>query len=164
MVYDFHQDDPSKCTSAKLKKFRIAKGLASLKRIPSHSVVLNPTASQTLTKADRSLLLMGGLVGLDCSWNRSKEIFDRDFPGQNRRLPTLLAGNPTSYAIPGRLSTAEAMAAALFITGFNREARRVLSLFRWGKTFISLNQNPLREYSRSPPEEIGQREREFFGA
>jgi pre-rRNA-processing protein TSR3 len=146
-----------------LKKFRIAKGLPSLKQIPSHSVVLNPTARQTLTKADRSLILSGGLVGLDCSWNRSDEVFDREFQGQNRRLPTLLAGNPTSYAIPGRLSTAEAIAAALFITGFDREARRVLSLFHWGETFISLNKDPIREYSRSPPEAMAQREREFFG-
>ncbi len=162
MVYEFHQDDPTKCTSAKLRRFRIVRSLTSLKQIPSHSIVLNPTATKILTRADRILALRGGIVGLDCSWNRSQETFGRRLRGENRRLPTLLAGNPTNYSISGRLSTAEALAAALFITGFDEKARKVLALFRWGETFLSLNREPLGEYARSAPEEIVQREGEFF--
>ncbi len=163
MVFEFYQDDPKKCTSARLRKFRIVKRLPSLKSIPHHAVVLNPIATQVLTRADRELVDRNGIVALDCSWNRSEEIFERRAPGENRRLPTLLAGNSTNYGVAGKLSTAEAFAAALFITGFKEQARRVLSHFNWGETFTALNRELLREYSRSGPGEVLEREVEFFG-
>src|SRR5467141_4870052 len=131
MVYEFRQDDPKKCTSARLRKFRLVRSLGSLRRIPSSAVVLNPTSSRTLSREDRELVHREGLVALDCSWNLSEDIFERDIPGINRRLPTLLAGNPTNYGIAGRLSTAEALAAALVITGFEKEAQRLLAVFNW---------------------------------
>ncbi len=162
MVCEFHQDDPKKCTSARLRKFGIVKGLQKIKHIPSNAVVLNPTASQTLTNGDRVLVERMGLVALDCSWNHWQEVFERPIPGENRRLPTLLAGNPTNYGVRGRLSTAEALAATLFITGFEEEAKKVLAPFRWGGTFILLNKEPLEEYAKSPPGEISIHEREFF--
>src|SRR5258708_5437326 len=146
MVYEFRQDDPKKCTSARLRKFRLVRSLRSLKRIPSSALVLNPTSSRTLTREDRELVHREGLVALDCSWNLSEDIFERDIPGINRRLPTLLAGNPTNYGIAGRLSTAEALAAALILTGFKQPARAILSLFNRGDTFLPLNQSPSTTY------------------
>jgi pre-rRNA-processing protein TSR3 len=101
-------------------------------------------------------------VGLDCSWNLSEEILQSNIRGENRRLPILLAGNPTNYSIRGRLSTAEALAAALIITGFEREAERLLALFNWGNTFLSLNKEPLESYSHSLPGEMDKQEREYF--
>ena len=163
MVYEFRQDDPRKCTSAKLRKFRLARSLKSLKQIYHSSIVLNPESSQTLSKADRPLIEHHGLVALDCSWNLSEEIFQQNIPGENRRLPALLAGNPTNYGVLGKLTTAEALAAALYITGFSKEAKRVLSIFKWGDTFLSLNLEPLEAYSRSPLDELPEREGEFFG-
>jgi pre-rRNA-processing protein TSR3 len=59
-------------------------------------------------------------------------------------LPVLLAGNPTNYAKATKLSTAEALAAALYIAGFKDESRQLLSIFSWGHTFFELN-NMLRE-------------------
>ena len=162
MVYEFHQDDPKKCTAARLRKFGMVRKLPTIKQIPSNAIVLNPTASQTLTNDDRALVERNGLVALDCSWNQSQEIFERPITGENRRLPTLLAGNPTNYGVRGRLSTAEALAAALIITGFEEEAEKVLAPFRWGGTFISLNKEPLEEYAKSPASKILDREREFF--
>ncbi len=164
MVYDFHQDDPRKCTSARLQKFHLARQLKSLSRIPPRAIVLNPTSHQTLSFADRPLIQDNGLVGLDCSWNQSEDIFRRGLRGENRRLPTLLAGNSTNYGVQGKLSTAEALAAALIVTGFDSEARRILSLFKWGDTFLSLNKEPLDAYSHTPSEQIFQLEREFFEA
>ena len=105
LVYEFRQDDPKKCTSARLRKSRLVQSLPNMRRIPSSAIVLNPTSSKTLSLEDRELILRSGLVGLDCSWNLSEGVFDRNIPGNNRRLPILLAGNPTNYGIPGRLGT-----------------------------------------------------------
>jgi len=164
MVYEFRQDDPKKCTSARLRKFRLVRSLRSLKRIPSSAVVLNPTSSRTLSREDRELVHREGLVALDCSWNLSEDIFERDIPGINRRLPTLLAGNPTNYGIAGRLSTAEALAAALILTGFRQPANAILSLFKWGETFLSLNQDPLEKYAAAKSPELSGLEEDFFGS
>jgi len=105
-----------------------------------------------------------GLVALDCSWNLSEDIFERDIPGINRRLPILLAGNPTNYGIAGRLSTAEALAAALILTGFRQPASAILSLFKWGETFLSLNQDPLEKYAAAKSPELSGLEEDFFGS
>ncbi len=164
MVYDFHQDDPRKCTSAKLQKFHLVYRLSRLGRIPFSAIVLNPASHQTLSSADHPLIHDHGLVGLDCSWNSSEQIFQDRMKGESRRLPTLLAGNPTNYCVPEKLSTAEALAAALIITGFHPEARSILSLFKWGDTFLSLNKEPLKAYANSGPREMFQREAEFFGS
>jgi pre-rRNA-processing protein TSR3 len=59
----------------------------------------------------------------------------------------LLAGNPTNYAKATKLSTVEALAAALFIAGFRDEAQKILSIFIWGHTFFELNAELLEAYS-----------------
>jgi len=103
-----------------------------------------------------------GLVGLDCSWNLSENILQTNINGEGRRLPTLLAGNPTNYSIRGRLSTAEALAAALLITGFEKEAQRILAVFTWGHTFLTLNKDPLEAYSQTSADEMSRQEQEYF--
>ena len=162
MIYEYRQDDPRKCTSARLRKFQLAHGLRSLGQISPKSIVLNPTATRTLSNEDRESIMHHGLVGLDCSWNLSEQIFVRNIPGENRRLPLLLAGNPTSYGIVGRLSTAEALAAALILTGFSGQGEKVLSLFKWGRTFLTLNRDPLEKYSKAQPSDLSIIEREYF--
>jgi rRNA small subunit aminocarboxypropyltransferase len=163
MVYEFRQDDPKKCTSARLRKFRLVRSIPSMRQIPSSAIILNPTSSKTLSHEDRKLAQRAGLVALDCSWNLSQGVFGRNIPGNNKRLPTLLAGNPTNYGIAGRLSTVEALAAALILTGFRQSAGVMLSLFRWGQTFLSLNQEPLEKYAAAKSLEISRLEDEFFG-
>jgi pre-rRNA-processing protein TSR3 len=61
-------------------------------------------------------------------------------------LPILIAGNPTNYAKATKLSTAEAIAGALYIAGFKDEAEKVLSIFVWGHTFFDLNAYLLESY------------------
>ena len=133
-----------------------------MRQIPSSAVILNPTSTKTLSHDDRELVQRAGLVGLDCSWNFSEGVFGRNIPGNNRRLPILLAGNPTNYGIAGRLSTVEALAAALILTGFRESAGVILSLFKWGETFLSLNQEPLEKYATAKSSEISRLEEEFF--
>jgi rRNA small subunit aminocarboxypropyltransferase len=162
MVYEFHQDDPKKCTAARLRKFNLARRITSLKQVPSSTIVLNPTARQRITSTDRNIIEQHGIVALDCSWNRSDRVFNMNIPGQSRKLPLLLAGNPTNYSVPGKLSTAEAFAAALFITNFEAEARKILSLFSWGETFLTLNMEPLLAYAKAKPEEMAEIEASFF--
>ncbi len=162
MVYELHQDDPKKCTAARLRKFKLAQKITNLRQVPSLTIVLTPTARQRVASTDRGIVERYGVVALDCSWNKSERVFDMDLPGQSRKLPMLLAGNPTNYSVPGKLSTAEAFAAALFITNFEREARQVLSLFGWGETFLSLNEEPLQAYAKAKPEELAEIEASFF--
>ncbi len=162
MIYDYHQDDPRKCTSARLRKFRLARDLRLLEQIPSKAIVLNPTASKTLSNEDHNLVEKNGIVGIDCSWNLSENIFDRSIRGENRRLPILLAGNPISYGLQGRLSTAEAIAAALFLTGYTEYAEKILSIFKWGSTFLSLNREPLEKYSLARSSDLSVIELEYF--
>jgi pre-rRNA-processing protein TSR3 len=64
-------------------------------------------------------------------------------------LPILVAGNPTNYAQPTKLSTAEALSAALYITGFKDESEELLSIFKWGHTFFDLNLEMLEGYAKA---------------
>ena len=67
--------------------------------------------------------------------------------GGDRLLPFLIASNPTKYGQWYTLSSAEAMAAALFITGFGDDARAVMACFSWGDSFWQLNGRLLDVYA-----------------
>ena len=43
----------------------------------------------------------------------------------------------------------EALVAALFIAGFREKASQLLSIFKWGHTFIELNQERLENYAKA---------------
>lgn len=144
------QDDPKKCTAARMVRF----GLATEVRRAGAGLVLDPFAARYLLPSDAG----SDIVAVDCSWNRAgPAAYAGAGAGAGRRLPPLLAGNPTNYAKLGRLSTAEAAAAALFITGHAGRAREILSKFAWGHTFYELNCNLLDEYAAAASgEHVGQ--------
>jgi len=141
------QDDPRKCTAAKIARQRLASPLFRVRQIPRRAIVLNPFASKTLLPFDRGQVFGGGLVVVDCSWEKVQGAFAIRSPGEPRKLPTLLAANPVNYAKPHKLSSVEALAASLVITGFRESAIRLLGLFKWGETFLTLNDQPLQAYS-----------------
>lgn len=62
-------------------------------------------------------------------------------------MPILIAGNPVNFGKATKLTTAESLAAALYIAGFKDEARKVLSIFTWGHTFFELNAILLDDYA-----------------
>ena len=137
------QDDPKKCTAARLVRLGLAR---SVRRAGGSGIVLDPFAGRTLMPRDRRLA--GAVVGVDCSWRLAGAEFSRDLGPTRRRLPPLLAGNPLNYSKASKLTTAEALAAALFILGFPDRGRALLSRFPWGHTFCELNEGLLAEYSR----------------
>ena len=158
-VLMYRQDDPQKCTASRLVKFHIAN---EVRRIPTSFVVLNPYSDKLLTWSDAKHFK--GICGIDCSWNlASKVIQSSKKYSNNRKLPALLAGNPTNYAKLGMLSTVEAMSAALYIMGFKSKSNDILNKFRWGHTFMDLNSEILEDYSKALDEnELKVLEKEYF--
>ena len=137
----FYQDDPKKCTAAKMVKFRLAQNIT---KISKKGLVLDPFSKQTLLPKDK--FLINSIIGIDCSWNLVDQTFSKKFSGIKRKLPPLLAGNPVNYSKLNKLTTVEALAGSLFIMGFKEQGLELLDKFKWGHTFYELNQNLLDEY------------------
>jgi pre-rRNA-processing protein TSR3 len=142
-VLMFYQDDPKKCTAAKMVKFGLAH---SIKKIGAKGMVLDPFAEKTLLPKDKSII--NTVIGIDCSWNLADHAFSKEFAGIKRKLPPLLAGNPVNYSKLNKLTTVEAISASLFILGFKEQSMELLNKFKWGHTFYDLNYNLLEEYSK----------------
>jgi len=142
------QDDPKKCTAAKLVKFKLAK---NVKKISKNTLVLNPFAQKTLLPNDGKLV--NSITAIDCSWNLADQAFAKQYPGLTRKLPPLFAGNPVNYSKLGKLTTVEAISGAAFILGFNDLALEILDKFKWGHTFYELNQELLNDYSKLESED-----------
>ena len=142
------QDDPRKCTAAKLVKFGLAK---NVRRTKPTTLILDPFSERTILKDDRHLV--DSITGIDCSWNLAEKTFKKKFAGIARKLPPLLAGNPVNYSKLGKLTTVEAIAGAAFIMGFENLAHDLLDKFKWGHTFYELNCDLLKDYSKANLEE-----------
>ena len=159
-VLDYGQDDPIKCTAKKMVRMGLAAGVPRKFHASSATLVLNPFSDIAMSPKDSN---SKGLLVVDCSWNLAKEVFFRRVGGKHRRLPALLAANPTNYARLGVLSSVEAIAASLYILGHKKDAESYLSLFKWGPTFLTLNRDPLEEYSEARSEdEVRNLESQFF--
>lgn len=148
VVYHVLQDDPRKNTARKLARFRLARLVERVGEVPRGGVLLDPFAPKALSREDRPDAERAGLVAFDCSWRRAEE----DFPAVRprtvpRALPFLVAGNPTKFGTPFQLSTAEALAGALWILGERAQAEAVMGKFGWGHTFLEMNRAPLDAYA-----------------
>jgi pre-rRNA-processing protein TSR3 len=146
-IYHANQCNPKRCTGLKLKRHRLARVVTSIKFLPRRAIVLNPFGEIAFSPADRQRIQNFGLAALDCSWEHAQKVLSAHVKGTSRCLPILIAGNPTNYAKATKLSTAEAIAGALYIAGFRDEAERVLSIFTWGHTFLELNHALLDNYA-----------------
>jgi pre-rRNA-processing protein TSR3 len=139
---------PKKCTAVRLARAGLVRILDRPGQVPRTTLVLDPTAEQAVSPADapRNGGPIRSITALDCSW----EVLDAGIFGawrNHRALPYLVASNPTNYGRPFRLSSVEALAAALYILGEQEQAATVLDAFRWGPHFLLLNREPLDEYA-----------------
>jgi pre-rRNA-processing protein TSR3 len=147
-VLMFKQDDPKKCTAAKLVKFGIA---TSVRNTSSKTLILDPFADKVILRNDR--LVVDSITGIDCSWELAQKTFIKKFFGIHRKLPPLFAGNPVNYSKLNKLTTVEAIAGSLFIMEFDDLAHEMLNKFKWGHTFYDLNKNLLEDYSKADSED-----------
>ncbi len=135
---NYRECDPKKCTGFKLSRLNLVKIISKIDKNLINSVILNPFANKQLSDLDKNIVLKYGLIVIDCSWNNIMNLTKLDFKNA-RKLPPLIAANPTNYGKWEKLSSAEALAAALYITKFFDLANLILSKFSWGKTFKEIN-------------------------
>ena len=146
-IYHANQCDPKRCTGLKLKRLGLARIVTKTRFMPKRAIILNPFAKVAFSPLDRNRVANFGLAALDCSWEHAEKVLSHNVKGTSRCLPVLIAGNPTNFAKATKLTTAEALAAALYIAGFKKEAKELLSVFTWGHTFFELNAVLLDEYA-----------------
>ena len=145
-VYHANQCDPRKCTGLRLKRRGYARIVTKTRFLPKRAIVLNPFSEIAFSPADRQRVQESGLAALDCSWEHAQKVMKGHVKGTSRCLPILIAGNPVNYGKLTKLTTAEAIAAALYIAGFKEESEELLSIFTWGHTFLELNGMLLDNY------------------
>ena len=147
-VLMFNQDDPKKCTAAKLVRFGLAKKITSIR---SKTALLHPFSERTLLNNEKTTF--NSITAVDCSWNKAEEMFQKKYSGIPRKLPPLLAGNPVNYSKINKLTTVEALASASFILGNEELCSDLLAKFNWGHTFLELNENLLNDYQSAQSED-----------
>jgi pre-rRNA-processing protein TSR3 len=145
-IYYAAQDDPKKNTALRLSRRGYARIVTKIRFLPKRAIVLNPFGEIAFSPADKERLEQFGLAALDCSWEHAQKVMGEHVKGTSRCLPILIASNPVNFGKLTKLTTVEALAAALYIGGFQKEAREILSIFTWGHTFFELNQMLLDNY------------------
>lgn len=146
-IYHANQCDPKKCTGLRLSRRGLARIVTRTRFLPRRAIVLNPFSEVAFSPADKDRVRDFGLVALDCSWEHAEKVLMTHVRGTCRCLPVLIAGNPVNFGKATKLTTAEAIASALYIAGFVQQATDLLSIFSWGHTFMDLNRERLDRYA-----------------
>jgi pre-rRNA-processing protein TSR3 len=144
-AYRDNSCDPRKCTVKKLEKAGFLKIFTKISQIPRNTLLLDPTAEQALSPADK---YVSSITVLDCSWAvlDTRKISSWRI---RRALPFLVAANPVNFGRPCALSSIEALAAALYIMGDRERASAILSKVSWGIRFLEVNREPLELYANA---------------
>lgn len=157
------EDDPKRCTAARLVRHGLVREAARVRSLPRGTLILNPTSPQALAPSDRRAAERAGLLVLDVSWKRLQRFPQLRADLRHRALPYLLAANPIHFGHPFQLSSAEALAAACVILGERAQAEQLLSKFKWGLGFLTLNAEPLAAYAAArDSREVVARQAEFL--
>jgi len=149
-AYDAGECDAKRCTAKKLARLGLITAVKRVREIPYRTLVLVPVAEKALSPADR--ISTSSITVFDCSWKQISAFDDLlrlRMKRKKRALPYLIAANPVNYGKPFVLSSAEALAAALFILGEQEHAESLLAKFKWGTDFLRLNEERLQKYSEA---------------
>lgn len=164
------EDHPKACTGRRLLRRRLVLPLTSGHRPRRLPILLDPHAPEPLHAGDRPAARRGGILAIDCSWNRLAERggypdgaeWLRHVPTR-RRLPWLIAANPQHYGRLAELNTAEALAAALELLGEHARAVELTSAFPGGDGFLAINRARLDGYAAAAtPDAVRAAEASFF--
>ena len=146
-LWDFGQCDRKRCTGLRLVRHKLVKEMRMKQRFAG--ICLSPLGRESICRADAKFIAAHGLSVVDCSWNRVEETPIAQIRcGPPKLLPFLVAANPVNYGRPARLTCAEALAAALYICGWKDQAEALMSKFKWGHAFFSLNEDYLEAYAQ----------------
>ncbi|VDN03953.1 unnamed protein product [Thelazia callipaeda] len=145
-MFDFKQCDPKRCTGRKLVRYNLVKVMKLGSKFSG--LLLSPNGDRTLSVEDVGLITNKGLAVVDCSW-KQVGVTHLKYARctQQRLLPYLVAANPVNFGKPCQLSCVEALAAALYIVGFKNFAGVILSKFKWGSNFLTMNKDLLEAYA-----------------
>ena len=134
----FNECDPKKCTALRLQKFNFLKIVKKIDGSLKKAIILNPFSNYELSVRDKGSIMNYGLIVIDCSWKKILNLKTIPMLG-SRKLPPLIAANPINYGKWEKLSSVEALAAALYFTEFREYADLILSKFKWGLHFKKIN-------------------------
>jgi pre-rRNA-processing protein TSR3 len=163
------EDHPKACTGRRLLHRGLARPVRRIGRLRPVPVVLDPHAPDPLSAADRAAARRGGVLAVDCSWNRlaargGLPVAAGDEGGIHRRLPILVAANPQHFGRIAELNTVEALSAALYLLGQRAQAARILEGFRGAEGFLSINRERLDFYAtRRTADAVRVAERKLYG-
>ncbi|KAF8518379.1 hypothetical protein BU17DRAFT_76139 [Hysterangium stoloniferum] len=144
-MWDFDHCDPRRCSGKKLSRLGLIKDLRVGQRF--RGVVVTPEGKQPVSPSDRATVAAFGVAVVECSWARLSDVpFSKIRSPHERLLPYLIATNPVNYGKPWRLNCVEALAAAFYITGFDKHAETLLEKFSWGHSFWEVNQHLIERY------------------
>jgi len=165
------EDHPKACTGRRLVRWgRVVQVPREGAGFPA-PIVLDPYAPTPLSGADLESAEGGGLLVVDCSWNRlsSRGAFpggarEARRHGTHRRLPVLIATNPQHYGKVAQLNTVEAFCAALYVLGRVPEAEDLITGFAGGGEFLEVNRDRLDRYrDTASPSDVTAAEKALFG-
>lgn len=140
-MVDFEQCDPKRCSGRKLERLGYLRTLSLRTSNCGGTIVLSPFGERYVSRADGDAVRECGLCVIDCSWRHIDSVPRRLLSGpRSRKLPHFVAANPTNYGKPSKLSCVEALAAALCLSGRRDEATTILNPFKWGHSFLELNE------------------------
>ncbi|ABS56967.1 Protein of unknown function DUF367 [Methanoregula boonei 6A8] len=143
LAYRDNSCDPRKCTVKKLERAGFLRIVKTISQIPRNTLLLDPTAEKALSPEDKNVK---SITALDCSW----EVLDTGAVSSwriRRALPFLMAANPVNFGKPCKLTSIEAIAAALYILGEQERASQILGCVSWGVRFLEVNKEPLELYA-----------------